>query len=458
MIKQLTRITLLLSFFLLNACGNSAPSSAPANFQVTPGENSVTITWDQKPGINYYVFAAPGATATRDSVANTPGSSIQPNANSPFVVSGLTNGQIYSFFMNAANGGSEGGPVTATKTATPLQAGQTWTAAVSNTGSAYTNGPFGGDTLFTTTSLAFLNNIYVAVGCEGTLNSTCTGSSIFTSPGGVGVDFARIPTNTTTYTGNKQLNDVIAVNQTITTTATVVVPVYVAVGNGGTIVSSNDAVTWTTQTSAPAITANLNSVTSNGTTFVAVGANGTVVTSADGVTWTTQTPVGLGTANLNSIIYVGSIFYAVGDAGTIFVSVDAVNWSQVAAANFFDAGTSAVKAITANLHDISYGLGAFVAVGDSGTILYSTDGANWYYQDSVLTSANLYSANFISQFVITGAGGTILYGAPASTPSGPQPYTWTTATSSTTNDLYAVITAYDRFLAAGAPKTLVTAY
>lgn len=507
MIKQLTRITLLLSFFLLNACGNSAPSSAPANFRVVAGENSVTVSWDQQPGVNYYVFAGPGTAITRDNVASTPGSSIQPNATSPFVVTGLTNGQVYSFFMNAANGGSEGGPVTPTLTATPQQAGAAWSPEINNAGVATLPSNIG-DGSFTTTSLAYINNIYVAVGCKGTLggtattstnqsNASCTGSSIYTSPGGIGATFAAIPTSTA-YAGALQLNDVIAVNQTVGTFS---VQTLVAVGNNGTIVSSNDAITWTTETALPALPTNTNltSVTSNTSTFVAVGNGGAVVTSNDGITWTTQTTTGLPTTvNLNSVTYSSGtgLFYAVGDGGVIYITADGVTWAQTASSAILLAQTPTSQAnITANLHDILYSslLGTYVAVGDKGTLLYSTDGATWYLQSnpSLSSGIDLYSVSGISQFVVTGinnaavavttistangsvttpgaAAGSvaILYGAPA-TPAaatGPQPYVWVPATISsatgatsttTTGPLYAVITAYNRLLAAGVSGSLI---
>ena len=62
---------------------------------------------------------------------------------------------------------------------------------------------------------------------------------------------------------------------------------YVAVGDNGTILSSEDGALWAPQTSG--ITNSLRDVVWNGSIFVAVGEQGTTVTgTADGSTWTAQ--------------------------------------------------------------------------------------------------------------------------------------------------------------------------
>ena len=59
--------------------------------------------------------------------------------------------------------------------------------------------------------------------------------------------------------------------------------------------------------------------------FVAAGVSGTIVTSLDGKTWTTQAPV---TANtLDNVTYGNGIFVAVGDVGTILTSPDGNTWT-----------------------------------------------------------------------------------------------------------------------------------
>ena len=66
---------------------------------------------------------------------------------------------------------------------------------------------------------------------------------------------------------------------------------YAVVGNEGTILTSPDGITWTSQSSGT--TGNLNGITWNGNQFAAVGsliafefAESTILTSPDGIIWT----------------------------------------------------------------------------------------------------------------------------------------------------------------------------
>ena len=101
----------------------------------------------------------------------------------------------------------------------------------------------------------------------------------------------------------------------------------------------------------------LNSVAWSGTQFVAVGAGGTILTSPDGMTWTAQNS---GTTNqLSGITWSGAQFVAVGDFGNILTSPDGVTWTAQ------NSGT------TNWFHGITWSGAQFVAVGDGGTILTS---------------------------------------------------------------------------------------
>ena len=55
-----------------------------------------------------------------------------------------------------------------------------------------------------------------------------------------------------------------------------------------------------------------------GTQFIAVGTGGTILTSPDGASWTARTSGK--TTNLHGIVWSGSKFVAVGDNGTILTS------------------------------------------------------------------------------------------------------------------------------------------
>jgi photosystem II stability/assembly factor-like uncharacterized protein len=139
---------------------------------------------------------------------------------------------------------------------------------------------------------------------------------------------------------------------------------YVAVGLGGTLLTSTDAsnwisptVTWTTPSTLRGVAFGSPTVAGIVTpTFVAVGDGGALVTSTDnGATWTLASISGTA-VNVNAVTY-GHQFIAVGDLGSIFTSVDGVTWQ------------AATSAATDNLYGIAFnpadpfGYGAVGAAG-----------------------------------------------------------------------------------------------
>ena len=113
-------------------------------------------------------------------------------------------------------------------------------------------------------------------------------------------------------------------------------------------------------------------------TFVAVGSHGAIRTSPDGVLWTKQTI----RENEDCLIFSGVTygngrFVAVGTntgpdclslfkgVATIYVSTDGVTWESVEVSGFEGLGS------------VIFGDSKFVAIGASGTILFSNDGESW---------------------------------------------------------------------------------
>jgi hypothetical protein len=93
---------------------------------------------------------------------------------------------------------------------------------------------------------------------------------------------------------------------------------FAAVGPGGTIVTSPDAVNWTTQNSGIAST--LESITFGNGYYMAVGDGAVVLTSRDGTTWTSRN-LGLnGGQNLYGAAFLNSRFDVVGSGGTVVES------------------------------------------------------------------------------------------------------------------------------------------
>ena len=141
---------------------------------------------------------------------------------------------------------------------------------------------------------------------------------------------------------------------------------YVAVGDGGTILTSTNGTAWVAAAAVTGVNlrgvahAALSSTVDGAITFtnayVAVGDGGTVLTSNDAITWTAR-PV-LGSAALNAVTY-GGQFVVVGDQGVIHTSTDGITW------------TARTSGTSRNLTSVARSFTGYLAVGDAGTVLTS---------------------------------------------------------------------------------------
>lgn len=133
----------------------------------------------------------------------------------------------------------------------------------------------------------------------------------------------------------------------------------VSAGEGGA--------SWSSRSNT--IKADLRGVAANSVgRFVAVGDGGTATTTLDGIQWS---PLVLGTAkNMTSIECNAGTFIAVGENGTILRSTDGQAWTARIAPNS-----------AANLTDVAWGGGRWVAVGTSGSagaiFISDDDGLTW---------------------------------------------------------------------------------
>ncbi len=104
--------------------------------------------------------------------------------------------------------------------------------------------------------------------------------------------------------------------------------------------------------------------------YIAVGEKGTLLTSSNGESWH-KTIIGEGLDRLGGIAYssANGKYVAVGHvdyiAGRIFTFDNGTGWHETAASP------------SHAFHDVAYGGGKFVAVGEAGKVLTSTDGENW---------------------------------------------------------------------------------
>jgi len=383
------RVLALASLVFLAACGEkSAPSSVPQNLTATAGDGQVVLHFTQDSNLTYWAFSAQGTGISRDNYLSFPEARVTWPVVDGSIITGLTNGKEYSFFINGSEGNGPAGPESITVSATPRLAGSNWTA----------NTPIGSG--FDAGGLAYGLTKYMTVTYDGNAWVSADAKTWTTTTSAPGVG----PLNSVAFNGTSLL--------------------FVAVGDNGAITTSADAATWTTRTSNS--TAKLNGVSAVGGSYVAVGDGGVILGTSDYTNWVVRTS-GV-TANLHKVEYIAGTFVAVGDNGTIVSSPDGFTW------------TVKTSGTTANLYDITYGNSTYVAVGENGTLLTSTDQTTWTLQPAQ-TANTLYGVTYGSQFVAVGANGFVMYGTDG--------VTWSLANSAVTGDLYKVIYALGVYITVG---------
>lgn len=183
--------------------------------------------------------------------------------------------------------------------------------------------------------------------------------------------------------------------------------------------------------------------------FAAVGAAGAILSSTDGKTWTSRTTPSGFTTDLYAVAgYAGNLdtpanpalkWVAVGDGGASVVSSDGVTWTTGVA---YDKTKPALRGV------INAGA-TFLAVGDTGTIVTGSDGITWTTRGAGVTTANLRGIAAGSAYVAVGDGGTILKSADF--------VTWTAQVSGTTENLRSIVySAAYGFVAVGDKGAVLT--
>lgn len=128
----------------------------------------------------------------------------------------------------------------------------------------------------------------------------------------------------------------------------------------------------------PAAIKNIRGVAWSGSTWCAVGNGGTVLTSADGITWVDRT-AGSGTVNnLVDIAWdpVAGLFCAVGLSGTVITSPDGINWTTRSADPSGD-----YTCIIADGNGTMFATANQTGGKNGGVLARSQDGgANWIFQ------------------------------------------------------------------------------
>jgi photosystem II stability/assembly factor-like uncharacterized protein len=236
---------------------------------------------------------------------------------------------------------------------------------------------------------------------------------------------------------------------------------YVAAGASGAlyygIVDSSNNLNWTPITNSPLPSTTLNALSNSGATFLAVGDTGTIMYSTNYTeTWTTFT----GTTtpyNLYAISAYNGFFAATGQHGTILTSDSSgtTTW------------TAQTSGTTNDLNGIAFG-NQYVVVGNSGTLLTSSNAVNWTANSSIASTfpaINLKSVTYcgvtpptgvsagttIYPYVAVGSSGTVLTSIDGGT-------TWTSQVLPNANATITGVTCGHQFVAVDTSGNIFTSF
>jgi len=179
----------------------------------------------------------------------------------------------------------------------------------------------------------------------------------------------------------------------------------VAVGNAGSILTSDNGGPWQVQNSE--VNEDLNGIVHNGSTYVVVGRSGIILTSTDAITWTVNIfnhPDSISDTRYRAVTWSADLnmFLAVGDSGIVARSSNGTNWI----AESTNTGKPMLDVIWDNGNFIAVGGGTSTTGVLEGIVLTSSDGITWQKQSvglSVLRSV----IHDGTQYIIAGDSGSI---------------------------------------------------
>ena len=151
--------------------------------------------------------------------------------------------------------------------------------------------------------------------------------------------------------------------------------------------------------------------------------------------WTLRNPL-LTNETLKSVATLNGTLAAVGSTGTLLTSTDGAHW------------TKQTLGITTNLHAITAGNSEFVAVGDDGVVLTSPDGAIWTQRNAGGGEPLMGVVWTGSQFVTVGANGNVFTSVNG--------FDWDFQVSGVTTDLESVAFAGGQLVAVGTGGVVIT--
>lgn len=141
---------------------------------------------------------------------------------------------------------------------------------------------------------------------------------------------------------------------------------FLAIGNDGYAYLSLNGADWIRIPVLPGL-AFRDMVYANGL-YLAVGENGVLATSKDGLRWEHRQ---MASGSLLSVAFSGGVFLVTEEGGRLHLSRDAVNW------NTFTPWEIRGAPSPIELKDVAKGDPGYVAVAESGEIVFSADGRSW---------------------------------------------------------------------------------
>lgn len=415
LVKRLSHFLASMLLVLLAACGGSDKGESvdpPTDFRVSAGDGSVIVSWTAQPETEYWIFFGVGPNINTGNWIQLGGVAI-PNAVSPRIITGLSNGTTYSFTINARKNKGPGGDGAPTQVVVPVQAGETWSPRPA-LGTQTLNAIAAGNMVTGFNS--------VTVGDTGVIYSSISAAPMVARTNPV----PNVSLYSVVYGGG----------------------FMIAGGEGGTLLRSSDSITWETVPSGATARLNGGAFSTSGT-FVLVGAGGVIVSSTDGGTsW--NTPGSGVTTDLYGATFGSnpSRFVVVGAQGTVLAGESGSDWVQFAG----DLTTNALRSAAFGsflLEGQTTVTNRFIVVGDNGTVLTSTDASDWTIVPP-FTSKNLRGVIFGGRFVAVGEDGAIFTSTDG--------LTWEARNSGTTADLNSVVREVSGYTAVGEAGTNVSTF
>lgn len=150
---------------------------------------------------------------------------------------------------------------------------------------------------------------------------------------------------------------------------------YVGVDGENGYQISSDAKVWQITSSL----SRARDIAWDGSTYVAL-ASMTFKTSSDGKAWTSHLlPDAVRSTRFNSVAKSASMWVAVGQNGTIIYSTDAANWTVTPTITI---DTPNISGFTPELRAVTWTGSQFIVVGESGVVATSPNGISWTVQPS----------------------------------------------------------------------------